>query len=275
VTRTLALLLAAATLPAVPAAAQTPPAASAQAYAPLFAAEVERARRDVDASIEAGINVPVPKDPGGGFTHEQHKRNYRIIFEGGQLFRLTGDTRYRDHVRGLLLAYADLYPGLGPHPAKANQNAGRLFWQSLNDSVFLVNAVQGYAQIRDALSAADRKRIDGNVIRPMARFLSDESPQVINRIHNHATWAAAGVGLSGYLLRRCSGSTRAARRASCASSICSFRPTAIMPKGPIINAMRCNLLSSSRPRSRRTIPTERFSNIAAASCSRRSAPRST
>src|SRR3546814_14904580 len=86
------------------------------------------------------------------------------------------------------------------HPAKANQNAGRLFWQSLNDSVFLVNAVQGYAQIRDALSAADRKRIDDNVIRPMARFLSDGSPQVINRIHNHATRAAAGVGLSGYVL---------------------------------------------------------------------------
>src|SRR3546814_5386524 len=80
------------------------------------------------------------------------------------------------------------------HPAKANQNAGRLFWQSLNDSVFPVNAVQGYAQIRDALSAADRKRIDDNVIRPMARFLSDGSPQLINRIHNHATWAAAGVG---------------------------------------------------------------------------------
>ncbi|MBA3940666.1 MAG: alginate lyase [Sphingopyxis sp.] len=199
-TRTLALLLAAAALPAAPAAAQTPPTASVQAYAPLFAGEVERARRDLDASIKAGINVPVPRDPGGGFTHEQHKRNYRTIFEGGQLFRLTGEVRYRDHVRDLLLAYADLYPGLGPHPAAANQVPGRLFWQSLNDSVFLVNAVQGYAEIRDALSAADRKRIDDNVIRPMARFLSDGSPEVIDRIHNHATWAAAGVGLSGYLL---------------------------------------------------------------------------
>ena len=199
-TRTLALLLAAAALPAAPVFAQTPPAASAQAYAPLFAAEIERAKAGVEASIKAGINVPVPKDPGGGFTHEQHKRNYRIIFEGGQLFRLTGDVRYRDHVRDLLLAYADLYPGLGPHPAASNQVPGRLFWQSLNDSVFLVNAVQGYAEIRDALSAADRKRIDDNVIRPMARFLSDGSPEVINRIHNHATWAAAGVGLSGYLL---------------------------------------------------------------------------
>ena len=198
--RTITLLFAAAALPAVPVSAQTPPAASAQTYAPLFAAEIERAKLGVEASIKAGINVPVPKDPGGGFTHEQHKRNYRTIFEGGQLFRLTGDVRYRDHVRDLLLAYADLYPKLGPHPAASKQVPGRLFWQSLNDSVFLVNAVQGYAEIRGALSAADRQRIDDQVIRPMARFLSDESPEVINRIHNHATWAAAGVGLSGYLL---------------------------------------------------------------------------
>lgn len=199
-TRTLALLLAVASLPVTPAAAQTPPSAIPQPVAPMFAAEVDRARRDVDASIKAGINLPVPKDPGGGFSHEQHKRNYRIIFEGGQLYRLTGDARYRDHVRDLLIAYADLYPGLGPHPAASNQAPGRLFWQSLNDSVFLVNAVQGYAEIRSALPAADRKRIDDQVIRPMARFLSDGSPEVINRIHNHATWAAAGVGLSGYLL---------------------------------------------------------------------------
>ncbi|BBB12155.1 heparinase II/III domain-containing protein [Sphingopyxis sp. FD7] len=198
--RAAALLLTAAAMPAGPAMAATPSAASAQAFAPLFASEVEHARRTVDTSIRAGINVPVPRDPGGGFTHEQHKRNYRVIFEGGQLFRLTGEARYRDHVRDLLLAYADLYPALGPHPAKANQTAGRLFWQSLNDSVFLVNAAQGYAAIRGSLSAADRQRIDDDVIRPMARFLSDESPEVINRIHNHATWAAAGVGLSGYLL---------------------------------------------------------------------------
>lgn len=200
-TRTLALLLAAGTATlAMPAPAQIPATALRPAYAPLFAAEMERAKADVEASIRAGVHVPVPRDPGGGVTHEQHKRNYRTIFEGGQLYRLTGDVRYRDHVRDLLLAYADLYPKLGPHPAAANQIPGRLFWQSLNDSVFLVNAAQGYGAIRDALSPADRARIDDNVIRPMARFLSDGSPEVINRIHNHATWAAAGVGLSGYLL---------------------------------------------------------------------------
>lgn len=199
-TRRLALLLAAASA-ALPAA--VPVAAAAQstaAPAPLFAAEMARARQNVEASIRAGIVVPVPKDPGGGFTHEQHKRNYRTIFEGGQLYRLTGERRYLDHVRDLLIAYADLYPTLGPHPAAASQTPGRLFWQSLNDSVFLVHAVQGYGAIRAALAPAERDRIDNDLIRPMAHFLSDGSPQVIGRIHNHATWACAGVGLAGYLL---------------------------------------------------------------------------
>ena len=81
-TRTLALLLAGAALalPTIPATAQTE---AAPTRAPLFAAEIERAKAGVEASIKAGINVPVPKDPGGGFTHEQHKRNYRTIFEAG------------------------------------------------------------------------------------------------------------------------------------------------------------------------------------------------
>lgn len=167
---------------------------------PLFAAEVTRMRSEVDAAIRAGVNVPVPKDPGGGFTHEQHKRNYRTIYGAGLLYRITGEQRYADHVRSLLLDYAKLYPGLGPHPAKANQTAGRLFWQSLNDSVFLVHAIQGYDAAKTAFSAADRKAIEDGALRPMARFLSEGSPESFNRIHNHATWACAAVGMTGYVL---------------------------------------------------------------------------
>ena len=46
---------------------------------PLFAAEVERTKKAVDKAMRAGILVPVPKDPGGGYTHEQHKRNYTAL----------------------------------------------------------------------------------------------------------------------------------------------------------------------------------------------------
>jgi hypothetical protein len=172
----------------------------AQRY-PLFAAELARVRKSVDAEMKAGISVPVPKDAGGGFTHEQHKRNYTALYGAGLLYRITGDRRYADYARDMLLAYAKLYPTLGPHPAAANEAAGRLFWQSLNDSVWLVYAIQGYDAVRDVLTPQDRKTIDDNVFRKMATFLSTGSPKVFDRIHNHATWADAGVGMTGYVLR--------------------------------------------------------------------------
>jgi len=173
---------------------------SEEARYPLFAAELERMRAEVDASMRAGINVPVPKDPGGGFTHEQHKRNYRSIYGAGLLYRLTGEPQYRDFARDLLLAYAKLYPTLGPHPAAANQVPGRLFWQSLNDSVWLVHGIQGYDAIRDSLTPEQRRTIDDNVFRRMAAFQVGEKAN-FDRIHNHATWAAAGVGMTGFVLR--------------------------------------------------------------------------
>ncbi len=186
------------TAPATPPVAVEPrtvPAASRT----LFDAQVEQARQFVDTAMAAGINVPVPTDPGGGPTHEQHKLNYRAIYDAGQLYRLTRDVRYREFSRAMLLAYADLYPGLGPHPARANQHHGRLFWQVLNDSVWVVNAVQGYEQIRSDLAPQDRDRID-TLFRQMAHFLSVDSVRTFDRIHNHASWATAAVGMTGYLL---------------------------------------------------------------------------
>ncbi|MGB3723046.1 MAG: alginate lyase family protein [Pacificimonas sp.] len=175
-------------------------AASAESYPPLFAAEMERAQGFVDDMLAAGIVVPVPADPGGGYTHEQHKRNYRAMFLAGQLHRLTGEERYAGFVRDMLLEYADLYPTLTDHPARSNQNAGRIFWQVLNDAVWLVHAVQAYEAIREELDAETRQRIDDDVFRRAAHFLSVESKATFNRIHNHATWATAGVGMTGYLI---------------------------------------------------------------------------
>lgn len=168
---------------------------------PMFAAERVRVEREVRAAMQAGIDVPQPRDLGGGITHEQHKANYKAIAGAGALYRLTGDRAYADFARDMLLEYARLYPTLGPHPAGRSSVKGRLFWQALNDSVWLVYASQGYDAIRDTLSAEDRARIDDDVFRRMAAFLSEQNADYFDRIHNHATWATAGVGMTGYVLR--------------------------------------------------------------------------
>lgn len=166
----------------------------------LFGSEVERSKEFFSMMMEQGVVVPQPKDPGGGYTHEQHKRNYKAIYEGGQLYRITGEQKYADYARDLLMSYAKLYPTLEDHPARKNQNPGRIFWQVLNDAVWLVHSIQGYEAIRDSLSDDERDTIDNQVFRKAAAFLSTGSAKTFQRIHNHATWATAGVGMTGYVL---------------------------------------------------------------------------
>lgn len=166
---------------------------------PLFDKELSRLRKQVDAAMREGVDVPIPKGAGGAPAHEQHKRNYATLYGAGLLYRITGNKAYADYARQMLLAYAKLYPTLGQHPDGRGEAAGRLFWQSLNDSVWLVYGAQGYDAIRDTLSPEDRKTIDDKVFRPMAAFLM--GGKTFNIIHNHATWACAGVGMTGYVLR--------------------------------------------------------------------------
>jgi hypothetical protein len=145
-------------------------------------------------------DVPVPADAGGGYTHEQHKRNATLILQSGVLYQFTGERAYADFGRDLLLTYAELYPTLVEHPRKKEQTPGRLFWQSLNEAVWLVTAIQGYDAIYEALTEPERQVIEQRLLRPLADFLSRGQPQTFDKVHNHGTWAVAAVGMTGYVL---------------------------------------------------------------------------
>ena len=163
---------------------------------------MKKLAKQVDKRIEAGVPVPYPKDAGGGYTHEQHKQNGKTIYEAGMLFAYTADNKYLEGIRDILIEYADLYPTLGIHPEKKNQSPGKLFWQGLNEAVWLVYAIQGYELVREQLTQEVRQYIEERLFIPMADFLSEENPQTFDRIHNHGTWAAAAVGMTGYVLEQ-------------------------------------------------------------------------
>ena len=165
-----------------------------------FATSLAATRARVDDYFRTVPDVPVPIDPGGGYTHEKHKQNGVAIHDAGILYQLTGDANYAANARDLLLAYAKLYPTLQRHPVEQSSTPGRLFWQSLNESVWLVYAIQGYDAIVAALTAEQRATIERGLLRPLADFLSVESPEVFDQIHNHGTWAVAAVGMTGYVL---------------------------------------------------------------------------
>ena len=167
---------------------------------PLFDQTLAAVQQEVDEQIEKGIDVPVPKDLAGGYTHEQHKTNFFTLQKAGVLFQITGDERYATYIKDMLYAYMDLYPDLDRHPAERSYARGKLFWQCLNDANWLVYVSQAYDCIYEWLAEEDRQALNDGLFRPMADFLSIETPQFFNRIHNHSTWGNAAVGMIGLVI---------------------------------------------------------------------------
>lgn len=167
---------------------------------PLFDTSVARARKVVDAEIEKGIQTPVPKDFSGGYTHERHKRNFIIAQKAGALYQILQDEKYAEYVRDMLLQYEAMYSDLPVHPKERSYARGKLFWQCLNDSNWLVYMSQAYDAIYDWLPRDQREQLNDNLFRPFADFISIGNPQFYNRIHNHSTWGNVAVGMIGLVM---------------------------------------------------------------------------
>lgn len=167
---------------------------------PLFDQSLEKVIKEVDAEIDNGIEVPVPKDLAGGYTHERHKTNFFIMQKAGVLFQITGDEKYAIYVRDMLLSYVKMWPTIGKHPAERSYARGKIFWQCLNDANWLVYTSQGYDCIYDWLDQATKEKLNKELFRPYAEYISIENPQFFNRLHNHSTWGNAAVGMIGLVI---------------------------------------------------------------------------
>lgn len=167
---------------------------------PLFDQTFKDLKEQADKAIAEPMDVPLPKDPAGAYTHERHKYNYQTLYAAGMVYATTKDKKYADYVRTMLLKYAAMIPTLKKHPQAKSSSPGRLFHQALNDCNWIVQAIQGYDAVYTALSVEDRKTIEDGVFRPMAHFLTDGLESWFNLIHNHGVWAVAAVGMTGYTL---------------------------------------------------------------------------
>lgn len=167
---------------------------------PLFDTTLASVKAEIDAEIEQGIDTPIPKDFSGGYTHERHKRNWLVMQKAGALFQILDDEKYARFIRDMLFQYEDMYKDLPLHPQERSYARGKLFWQCLNDSNWLLYVSQAYDAIYDWLSAEERKALEANLFRPFADFISIDNPQFFNRVHNHSTWGTAAVGMIGLVM---------------------------------------------------------------------------
>jgi len=167
---------------------------------PLFDKALAETITEVDAEIALGIHVPIPKDMSGGYTHQRHKQNWFTLQKAGVLYQVTEENKYAIYIRDMLLEYAEMYPTLPIHPTNRSYATGKIFWQCLNDANWLVYVSQAYDAIYDFCTVAERTKLEKDLFRPYADFLSIGNPKFFNRIHNHSTWANAAVGMIGLVM---------------------------------------------------------------------------
>jgi hypothetical protein len=167
---------------------------------PIFDATLEKVKAEVDAEIALGIDTPIPLDYSGGYTHSRHKKNWFILQKAGVLYQILDDEKYAKYVKDMLMQYEEMYKALPLHPKTRSYARGKLFWQCLNDSNWLVYVSQAYDCIYNYLSEDERNKLETNLFRPFADHISVDSPQFYQRVHNHSTWGNAAVGMIGLVM---------------------------------------------------------------------------
>lgn len=167
---------------------------------PLFDASLQKVKEEIDQEIAGGLDVPIPKDYSGGYTHERHKRNFLMMQKAGVLFQILQEEKYASYIKKMLFRYEAMYKSLPVHPKERSYARGKLFWQCLNDSNWLVYVSQAYDCIYNWLSKDERNTLEENLFKPFADYISIGNPQFFNRVHNHSTWGNAAVGMIGLVM---------------------------------------------------------------------------
>jgi hypothetical protein len=128
-------------------------------------------------------------------THNGYSNAVRDL---GLVYRLTGQAKYADKAREILLAYAEKYLKYPLHNIQGKEavGGGRVGPQTLDESTWLIPVCQGADLIWDRLSDGDRKKIEHDLLRPAAQVIRQHKMG----IHNIQCWKNSAVGLVGLLL---------------------------------------------------------------------------
>ncbi len=168
---------------------------------PIIEKSVMELHAAVRVILANEVIIPNPVDAGGGYSHEKAKNNYADLYKVAISNSIESTEAKKKFMSKMFLGYADMYPKLGLHPkSKENHPAGKLYWQGLNEAVTLFYFIQSYDLAKNSLPQEDRIRIEKDLLVPMAKFLSEDSYEVFNKIHNHGTWSVAAVGMTGMVL---------------------------------------------------------------------------
>lgn len=148
---------------------------------------------------QVGIEVPGHGEA-GGYEHNRHKQNYIHMDMAGRLFLVTKDTKYRDYIVNMLIAYAKVYPTLESNISRDSNPPGKLFHQTLNENMWMLYASCAYSCVYHTLSQKEKNIIEDDLLKQMIEMFVVTYAHDFDIVHNHGLWAVAAVGICGYAI---------------------------------------------------------------------------
>jgi len=153
----------------------------------------------VDNEVLQSDPTKPERDYDGVVIMSVHGRYANLVRDLGIVYQVTGDRRYAEKAKEILLAYAERYLSYPLHniQGKPQIGGGRVGSQTLDESTWLIPMAQGADLIWETLTEAERQTLTQKLFLPAAREVI--LPHKMG-VHNIQCWKNSAVGLVGFLL---------------------------------------------------------------------------
>ena len=140
------------------------------------------------------------RDFDGCVISQVHHEYSDLVRDCGLVYQVTGEKKYADKARDILLAYVEKYPTYPLHNVQGEAKLGgaKVGSQTLDESTWMIPVCQGADLVWDVLSEADRRQIADKLLLVSAREVI--LPHHLKAVHNIQCWKNSAVGLIGLLL---------------------------------------------------------------------------
>jgi len=153
----------------------------------------------VDNEVLQSDPTKPERDYDGVVIMSVHGRYANLVRDLGIAYQVTGDRRYADKAKEILLAYAERYLSYPLHTIRGEPQigGGRVGPQTLDESTWLIPMAQGADLVWETLTESERQTLAQKLFLPAAREVI--LPHKIG-VHNIQCWKNSAVGLVGFLL---------------------------------------------------------------------------
>ncbi|MEJ7769294.1 MAG: alginate lyase family protein [Chitinophagaceae bacterium] len=149
-----------------------------------------------------GDSANIRRDFDGCVLYIRHQELAHALYNLGFAFQLTGDHKYAEKAKSILIGYTDIYLKLpmrdktGTYNLNDSTGCGHISVQSLDESVWLITVVQGADMIWNQLSVTEKNYVTERFLLPATDVIMAHRMEV----HNIQCWKNAAVGMTGFLL---------------------------------------------------------------------------